>query len=76
MLNLNSPLRIVVRFILCVAVALFLTSALLPAQTTVSTGSVVGTVTDPQGAVVGGAKVTITEKATGHVVTTDRKSVV
>jgi len=69
MLNINSPLRIVVRFMLCVALALFLTSSLLPAQTTVSTGSIVGTVTDPQGAVVGGAKVTVTEKATGHVIT-------
>ena len=69
MLNLNSPLRIVMRFALCLAVAFVLTASLLQAQTTISTGSIVGIVTDPQGAVVGGAKVTITEKATGHVVT-------
>ncbi len=40
------------------------------AQTTVSTGSIQGTVTDPSGAAVAGAKVTITGKATGSVATT------
>jgi Carboxypeptidase regulatory-like domain len=74
MLNLNFPLRIVVRFSVCVAVALFLAASLLPAQTTVSTGSIVGTVTDPQDAVVAGAKVIITEKGTGHVVTSSTTS--
>ncbi|MGD0183086.1 MAG: carboxypeptidase-like regulatory domain-containing protein, partial [Terriglobales bacterium] len=39
------------------------------AQTTVGTGSIVGTVTDPSSAVLGGAKVTITNLATGHVMT-------
>ena len=38
------------------------------AQTTISTGSIQGTVTDQSGAVVAGAKVTITDKATGRVV--------
>jgi Carboxypeptidase regulatory-like domain len=37
------------------------------AQTTVGTGSIVGTVTDPSAAVVAGAKVTITNVATGQV---------
>jgi hypothetical protein len=46
----------------------------LLAQTTISTGSIVGTVTDPSGAVVSGAKVTITNKATGQVVTTTTTS--
>ncbi len=40
------------------------------AQTTVSQGSIQGTITDPSGAVVGGAKITITHKATGQVITT------
>ena len=40
----------------------------LSAQTTISTGSIQGTITDPAGAVVGGAKVTITGKATGQSV--------
>jgi len=44
------------------------------AQTTISTGSIVGTVTDPSGAVVSGAKVTITNKATGQVITTTTTS--
>ncbi len=44
------------------------------AQTTISTGSIQGTITDPTGAIVSGAKVTITEKAAGHVVTTSTTS--
>jgi hypothetical protein len=40
------------------------------AQATVSTGSIQGTVTDPSGAVVSNAKVTITNKATAQVITT------
>ena len=49
------------------AAALLLAAPLLLAQT-VGTGSIVGTVTDPQGAVVVGAKVGITNKATAGVI--------
>ena len=42
----------------------------LRAQTTVSTGSIVGTVTDPTGAVVSGAKITITNKGTARAINT------
>jgi len=37
-------------------------------QTTIATGTIQGTVTDPAGAVVPGAKVTITGKATGQII--------
>src|SRR5579872_3096427 len=36
------------------------------AQTTISTGSIQGTIVDPTGAAISGAKVTISEKATGR----------
>ena len=44
-----------------------LAGAFSSAQTTISTGSIQGTVSDPSGALVDGAKVTITNKATGEV---------
>jgi len=57
--------------ILGISTALFaaLTLVALPpsalAQSTISTGSIQGTVTDPSGAALSGAKVTITDQATG-----------
>jgi hypothetical protein len=45
---------------------LALVAPYLRSQTTISTGSIVGTVSDPQGATVPGAKVTITDKRTAH----------
>jgi len=53
-------------FILSISFATF---SLLPAgaQSTIATGSIQGTVTDPNGAVVPGAAITITNKATGQV---------
>jgi hypothetical protein len=57
------------RFVLLTTVALsmlvFCSSSF--AQTTVAQGSIQGTVTDPTGAVVSGAKITISNKATGQV---------
>jgi len=55
----------------------FALAALLPllsiahplfAQTTVGTGSIIGTVSDPSGAVIGGAEITITHVATGRTI--------
>jgi len=51
-----------------------LSSTLVSAQTTVAQGSIQGTVTDPSGAVVSGAKITITNRATGQVSTTASSS--
>jgi len=53
-------------FGLCFALSFL--PAIISAQTTISTGSIVGTVTDPSGAVVPGAKVTISNRGTGEVV--------
>jgi hypothetical protein len=47
---------------------LVVSSIVLYAQTTISTGSIQGTVTDQSGALVAGAKVTITNKSTARVV--------
>jgi Carboxypeptidase regulatory-like domain len=58
-------LRFWFAFIVCIS---FTTFSLLPAggQSTVATGSIQGTVTDPNGAVVTNASITITNKATGQ----------
>ena len=70
MLKLNSS-RSGVRFAVLALVALsaLLLSSLTVAQTTVSTGSIVGTATDSTGAVVPNAKVTITG-STGQTIHT------
>src|SRR5579864_744608 len=68
----NAQRRLAV-FVVCMPITLLAISPLL-AQTTISTGSIVGTVTDPSGAVVSGAKVTMTNKGTGQVVTTTTTS--
>ena len=47
---------------------MFLMAMFATAQTTISTGSIVGNIADPQGAVVGGAKVTITNAGTGQAI--------
>src|SRR4051794_33360907 len=53
---------------LTILALVILLSATMIAQTTVGTGSIVGTVTDPSGAFVSGAKVTITNTQTGQVI--------
>jgi hypothetical protein len=57
-----------------VALALLFIGSLSLAQTTISTGSIVGTVTDPSGAVVSGAKVIISNKATQQAITATTSS--
>ena len=54
--------------VLAAWLALLSISQPLFAQTTVGTGSMVGTVSDPSGAVVSGAKITITNVATGQLI--------
>jgi len=69
-LQSHSPLRSMHVILLALVTAALLSSILLLAQTTISTGSIVGTVTDATGSVVSGAKVLITNKGTGQVITT------
>jgi hypothetical protein len=65
-LNLTRPVRPAGTFIsFALAITFLLSSTLLLAQTTVGNGSIQGTVTDPSGAVVSGAKITIAEKSQG-----------
>src|SRR5262245_39187151 len=60
--------HIALRFSVMLAVVLLLLSAAGLAQSTVSTGSIVGTVSDPSGAVVSGAKVTGMNTATAQTI--------
>src|ERR1039458_1909421 len=75
-LNLTRSVRPATTFVrFALAITFLLSSTLLLAQTTVGNGSIQGTVTDPSGAVVSGAKITITEKSQGtasHVTSDSR----
>jgi len=63
----NAPSRSIrCGLLTLVCVVTLLTSLTLMSQTTLSTGSIVGTVTDPTGAVVSNAKVLITSISTGQ----------
>lgn len=55
-------------------IALFLLGFAASAQTTVSTGSIQGTLTDPSGAAIGGATVKITNKGTGQTLSINSNS--
>jgi hypothetical protein len=59
---------------LCWSLVLCLAGPILFSQTTISTGSIQGMVTDPSGAVVPDAKVVISNKQTGQVLTTTTTS--
>jgi hypothetical protein len=61
-------------WLLGLGLAVLVAWASLFGQTTISTGSIQGTVTDPSGAVVGGATVTINNKATGQSIVTSTTS--
>ncbi len=67
-MNFKTPSSARSSLALLTAIFLFLLSVASFAQTTISTGSIVGTITDPQGAVVSGARLTITNAGTGQTV--------
>src|SRR5581483_5201730 len=60
--------------LLMVFAAIVLLAGTAATQTTTSTGSIQGVITDPAGAVVPGARVTITNQATGHSVVLNSSS--
>ncbi len=66
--SFSSRLNTRFGFLTLIAMLLMLSSTLMLAQTTLSTGSIVGTVTDPSGAVVDGAKVVIVNTGTNQTV--------
>src|SRR5208337_1443766 len=68
-LRLRRAVKIQTAFTLAVLGILLAFHISLSAQTTASTGSIQGTVTDPSGALVGGAKVSINNKSTGRLIT-------
>jgi hypothetical protein len=72
-LNFSRPGALFALLALITLSALLLSPVAI-AQTTVAQGSIQGSVTDPTGAVVGGAKITISNKATGQVSTTASSS--
>ena len=58
------------RLLIIMPLLLVLANVLAPlfAQTTVGTGSIVGSVSDPSGAVISGAQITISDLATGQLI--------
>jgi hypothetical protein len=65
-LSFSSPHTLRFSRVLLAAMLVLFCSLFVLAQTTISTGSITGTVTDPQDAVVGRAKVVITDTQTGR----------
>ena len=68
MLNLNSPRPGRFGLLVALCALLVVCPALMIAQTTLSTGSIVGTVTDPSGALVNDAKIVVTNVGTNQKV--------
>src|SRR5438067_8287875 len=66
MTRFSSPKLVFAALTLLVAAFVFLSAIPVVAQATISTGSIQGTITDPQGAVLSGAKVIVTNRGTGQ----------
>src|SRR5271165_67972 len=66
--SLRPSARFAMAILFALVFVLFASPAIVLAQTTISTGSIVGSVTDQTGAVVSGTKVTITNKGTNQAI--------
>src|SRR6185312_1252611 len=65
-MNFREHLSMFISILMLTALTVVGLSSTISAQTTISTGSIQGTITDQSGALVSGAKVTITNKGTGQ----------
>ena len=65
-MNFRSRINISISCFVFIGLIVLGLSPMALAQTTISTGSIQGTITDQSGAVVSGAKVAITNKGTGQ----------
>src|SRR6201987_1547659 len=65
--------KLLITSIVLTCFAVLCTTA-VESQTTISTGSIQGTITDPSGAVVSNAKISITSKATAQAISTSSTS--
>src|SRR6202008_3758608 len=62
------------KVLLSIVCCVFAYNTTMLSQTTISTGSIQGTITDPSGAVVSNAKISITNKATAQAISTSSTS--
>jgi uncharacterized membrane protein len=65
-MNFREHLSMFISILMLTALTVVGLSSTISAQTTISTGSIQGTITDQSGALVSGAKVTISNKGTGQ----------
>jgi hypothetical protein len=74
-MKLERPFRFKALFAVLVLLAtVSIGSVPAVGQTTIATGSIQGTITDPQGALVSGAKITVTNKDTGQALRVNTNS--
>src|SRR5581483_8436891 len=69
-----AKVRTKLSYTFAVTLLMLCVACVAAAQSTVGTGGITGTVTDPTGAVISNAKVTITNEGTGQTITATTNS--